>query len=1179
MNILTPKVHVEVFRPINTDREEDKRIEPEASPHLITYQRRVDIENKRIKGIKLEETALFGGFIEINIAEDPQSETFDLFQPNDHVEVFYQDADSLSTKQSIPFFSEEIKTSFNASDDLDVTDSLPKFSGSSWKSDLFYKPTMVTTKLHAWDYLRIMQYYNIPRGEGKGSRLTYIQKGKKGNKGNKIITKDDKYKNDFLDYIDRVLTDMIGMAGDRTIFGQSKAFIDLNARLDSTETGDIKKTIGYSEIGKNGKGTAINLEVAGIGEYCHRRIGESVSENSNREDLSGLRKNEFWEAGNFYRLDNLADIETAIQSDIDNMSMGGIKLYRFIDGQFKFATHLDEGGEFRSNDSPIDLTVDLVVIDQFALMYLLLAGLTYHHNLSQWFTPILSLPPEFTDIVNEFNSLDGTQSGTSKLVYIRIKKDGRLYINFNRDSFSGFMKRFGEDLNKITLANLKRSFDEETTSFFSPPDILSLVFMNTDFPQPEPTGDNFSIINLYNQSFNQRREVLSQKELMQELVGIFVNDLGNVTIDNDGMRAFYKTMTKRISTFATFMSISMTFDDNIISLIMNMPSSYMRADIYTGSKFMTFPYDSLAITRILQILSSTMKGFPATNNPITNTNEGILDSYPIFAANRIIIRTRPMFGSYLSGATGQSGNVTFYELYPSLSKMMKERGNNNQVRAVCFMVIEVGFKQLVTEDEVEFKIPLEDVQDFGIIKASTVNHHFNFALGDEFSNTNVLDQARDSNSYIKKTIESGFSIEYRESDVDIFGFSPPEHQQLTITDLTQDDTYSSIEARRVPVIPNDNDDLVSDTMRRDNLPEEKIKIIDFDQKKVITATLTGNEGFRIPVSDSDGKIYIEKNFQAVTEYVDISDIQNEFKVLSRIMKGKLGYKDITNVSQELMKNIYIKPIFNFIINTNASTFDERIKFFDVRQNVETGLYENKTRISLYEYIEHIVKQLDKIDRDEMQWLFPVSGKYYDVGEQDILPIDFNSFTAGDGNPTVLKHLFFISYLDLLVKGIRYLLWSIAKARIFAHTYLPIKHAKYAQKGYRGDIETRNSIIEPGSSIIFTIEDNNMLYKSVNPPLINFKIEGLDKNFKPLIQSVRRERISDGVFVKETGESETRQLIWYVSKKVTYLGVDGAMMRLEMTEGSLDWTLFYNEKNLLTQISEHYLLNGLPNFKV
>lgn len=1180
MRVVTPKVHVEVFRPINTTKEEKRRIDPEASPLQLVYHRRVNIDDRRVKGIKLEETALFGGFVEINVAEDPQSEVFDLFQPNDHVEIFYEDADSLQSKQAIPFFSEEVKISFNTNDNIDMTDSLPKFAGSSWKSDLFYTPTMVTTKLHAWDYLRIMQYYNIPRGEGKGSRLTFVDRAKNGNK---IITKDAKYKNDFLDYVDRVLSDMISMADERTIFGQKKTFIDLDARYDSTETGTTRKSIGFSEIGKEGSATAINLEVAGIGSYCHRRVKETVEEGSNREDLSGLRVNSFWQTRGFHLSDNLADVEDAMQSDIDNMSPGDIKMYRFIDGTFQFATGLsEETGEFVSADSSTDITADIVVIDQFALMYLLLAGLTYHHNLTQWFTPILSLPPDFTELVDSFNSLDGTQTGTSKLVYIRIKKDGRLYVNFNKDSFSEFMKRFGEDLIKITLANLKRSFDDGSTEFFAPPDIMSLVFMNTDFPQPAPSGDTFSIVDLYNRSINQRTAVTSQKDMMEQLVGLFIDD-DTTSADLKGdMKRFYDTFTERISTFATFMRIAMNFDDSIVSLIMNMPSSYMRADIYTGSKFMTFPYDSLSITRILQILASTMKGFPATNNPVTNTNEGILDSYPIFAANRMVIKTRAMFGRYLPGDTRRDGRTTIYDIFPSLSKAYKEFGQNNQVKAVCFMVIEIGFKKLVTEDEVEFVIPLEDVQDFGIIKASTVNHHFNFALGAEFANTNVLDQAQDSNRFIKKTVQEGFSIEYQESGVDQFGFSPPEHQQLTITDLTQSDTYSSVEARRVPVIPNDNDDIVSTTMTRADLPDTQIKVTDFDEKKVILCDLESAPGdtIKFPIGTSNNKAYISKMFQSVTDYVDISDIQNEFKVLQRIINGELGYKDITNVAQELMDNIRIRPIFRFSIDLEADAFEDRIDFTDYRRDPETGVYTSDYRPTLKTYVNYIVEQLEDINRDEMQWLFPVSGRYWDLETQSPQPTDFNAFSRGDGNSTVLKHLFFVSYLDLLVKGIRYLLWSIAKARIFAHTYLPIEYSEYAARSFEGDVTTRASVIEPGSSIIFTIDDRNSLYKSIDPPLVPFKIEGLqNEGFKPLIQSIRRERVErPGQFIKETGNTKERTLIWYVSKKETYLGADGAMMRLEMTEGSLDWTLFYNEKNLLTQISEHYLLNGLPNFK-
>ena len=56
------------------------------------------------------------------------------------------------------------------------------------------------------------------------------------------------------------------------------------------------------------------------------------------------------------------------------------------------------------------------------------------------------------------------------------------------------------------------------------------------------------------------------------------------------------------------------------------------------------------------------------------------------------------------------------------------------------------------------------------------------------------------------------------------------------------------------------------------------------------------------------------------------------------------------------------------------------------------------------------------------------------------------------------------------------------------------------------------------------------------------------------------------------------MIWYVSKKIVYIGQDsGYMMRLNMTEGSFDWTLFYREDTVITRLSEYYLKHGMGNF--
>ncbi|KKK81024.1 hypothetical protein LCGC14_2817630 [marine sediment metagenome] len=155
---------------------------------------------------------------------------------------------------------------------------------------------------------------------------------------------------------------------------------------------------------------------------------------------------------------------------------------------------------------------------------------------------------------------------------------------------------------------------------------------------------------------------------------------------------------------------------------------------------------------------------------------------------------------------------------------------------------------------------------------------------------------------------------------------------------------------------------------------------------------------------------------------------------------------------------------------------------------------------------------------------------------------------------------------------------MAKARFFAHVYIPMEYKKYAQKTREGDINKSSDILEPGSSVQIRYNDDNTLFKTIEDPLVAFPIIGLEKGdnaFLPLYRTVSRGTTSAGVEDQSIG----RNMTWYVSKKVTYIGADvGAMVRVEMTEGSLDWTLFYNEKNLLTQVSEHYLLNGLGNFR-
>ena len=63
----------------------------------------------------------------------------------------------------------------------------------------------------------------------------------------------------------------------------------------------------------------------------------------------------------------------------------------------------------------------------------------------------------------------------------------------------------------------------------------------------------------------------------------------------------------------------------------------------------------------------------------------------------------------------------------------------------------------------------------------------------------------------------------------------------------------------------------------------------------------------------------------------------------------------------------------------------------------------------------------------MMWFFPISGhKVLPTGETPHSELDYaDEFT--NEHDVWKKHLFLVTYLDLLVKGIRYILWSVAKA--------------------------------------------------------------------------------------------------------------------------------------------------------
>lgn len=1275
MRVLAPRVHVEIFRPTHkieftTPKKLDPvpkslRVNPGHLPNELTYIRVAPIEDRRIKGLQFEETALFGGFIEINIAEDPQSELFDKFLPNDHIEVFFNDSVKRAGKDE-----EVYMHNLNIQNDYDYTNETPKFQGATWKTDLKYRPTMVTTQIHAWDYLRILQYINIPKGErkekSKSIRVIVDSKPEEETRL-KITQQRQKYGDDMLDYIDGAVNAFIDKAGTPSIYGQH---VVPTENVGLTRTSGLKFSTSSLKI-KQDSNLKDNLSMpiirfykAGIGFYLHNKLNHTYPFKSFKDvygntgkpekDIYGkivVSKKKIWNAP-VYDPDkpeayNVGAAIEDVSDAIDTMEKLDIMQFRIIDGKFNrfrgYGKDTDPasstfGENIISHPEMGHFVVDIIAISQFALIELLVKKLTIDHGLNQWFTPIIRFDPSFIQDVQRLGKKIG--KGISKLVYVRFRsvdKKGSetTTFAFNIDTYP-FVAKYTTEAFKLAMGNLINNMGDGSSG--AQVDMFAEILSSLDFPQRAPPSDGedkdrYSIYSLAHTVLADGAQANSKMENVKALIDDLkerfqFNFTVSTAFDENSLPAFYETLMKRVTSFAALIQKSLTKDDKMISFIRGVPASFMRADIYTGSKFNTIQYDSLAITRMIQLIASSMAGFPSTNNPKSNTEKGSIDSYPIFAANRIVIRPKVFFGIRDKNEETSDNNLErYYKLYASLAELFQKEKYENQGNATCFLFLEVAKKKLKDKGEdPDFVFPMEDIQDFGIIKASTVNHNFTFSISDNWKDFSLFKDR----SHIEKVqqfqnlIENGIFIDYRESGLSSVGFSPPEHQHLKLEDLTQDSKYTSWAPRFMPSVNIESSDSSKPIFNPSTAYKNKqagkndatpipgnlakdttgYLINDYNNYHLIVhpATdirllaepipvvlrkgilyymiLTGMNAGKADVQrgsiEADHNITI-RPFQGVTGYVDISDLKAEYAALVTILTDpETTYRDISNVDQDLMENIKIRTPLKFTYNRQADKYEDKIKFTGSTRGGRTKVHDEDTMKNI---IMEIHTELEKINEIDMMWLFPYSGFEISVDTGEVVPRELDKGLE-PSSETWQKHMLLITYLDLLIKGVRYILWSMAKARFFSHVYIPMEYKKYAQHSPE-DLNYSSDVLEPGSSvqIRFNSEDNS-LFKTIENPLIAFPIKGLEKGksgYQPLYRSISRG--TKMVSGEEQPVTDKREMTWYVSKKVTYIGADtGAMVRVEMTEGSLDWTLFYNEKNLLTQVSEHYLLNGLGNFR-
>jgi len=970
--------------------------------------------------------------------------------------------------------------------------------------------------------------------------------------------------------------------------------------------------IKFTKSTTDTKAPILNFSSVGIGRYVFDEHDTKSPYNAFKK-IKSIKRDAYSSPRGIPNPDAVSATIKDVAAEIKKMKRYDIKMFRFLDGDFARFTGIGADGKAITLSDSQHYVADVIAISQFALIELLVKKLTLDHGLNQWFTPIIRYADGFLD--NLEIAGQKVEKKVSKLIYVRLRKveennEESTIFAFNADTY-GFVADFSQDAHRLAMGNLHRTTKKGASE--AAPDIFSEIFMSISFPQPvlKENADAFSVLALTKSMAAKstgglNNYIKSQKQIYDDFLIKFTEDyVPDNTLKNDDIGKFYETLVRNSSDYAVFMQRLLSLDDKLISFIRGVPASYMRADIYTGSKFNTVQYDSLAITRLIQLLASSMAGFPSTNNPQTNTEKGKIDSYPIFAANRMVIRPRVYFGVRDSKYEDDPSD-NFYKLYTSLTELFVKEGYVDQGMATCFLILDVGQKQLKSEgDKPDFIFPMEDIRDFGMIKASTVNHSFNFSIKGQMNDFVLFKEStrapNERTTIYKNAIENGIFIQYVEGGISSFGFSPPEHQHLKLEDLTQNREYTSWKNRAEPssnirftekgrpvynpkklYVDRTKNQVAKKYIVNDYDNWTKPKTIEIKQVESVSSTGTVTTG-TLTFEETNAFVQINypsittRPFFGITSFINISDIKAEFKALQLIMNDPtIDYRDISNVDQKLMDNIKIRVPLTFTYNKKKGTkYENRIKFKGIAGGSKVSDGE-----SLSVIIENINDELDKIDITEMMWLFPYTGFHInDLGE--LIEVGLDSGFATD--QVWRKHLLLITYLDLLVKGIRYILWSLAKARFFAHVYLPIEYKKYAKTPPDG-IDYATDIVEPGSSVRITYNKDNSLFKTVDAPGVAFPIKGLEQGeraYLPLYRSV-----SQGTDLVEVGETKRleniskseRKMTWYVSKKVTYLGADGAMMRVEMTEGSLDWTLFYNEKNLLTQVSEHYLLNGLGNFR-
>jgi len=1295
VEVVVPYIDIRVYRPLldlndiiksMTDRDDPmsgsildaKLARKNIRPSPIHMKQVYKVHKEELKGMEHEETALFGHVFEFSIGTQPSSELFRKILPNDHIEAHYENMgykDATKTQGSLFDQLNEFET-FSPSDDAldsqtgtalfqDLDDSgrevklKPKFQGAVWKGSLIQKPNQMGTKINGWGYLRMLQYLNIPRNASSGQQFStqlstlgitdeYLLKNGRADSIN--------YRNDFLDYVDSLFDEYTDNLKNATLFSPIR-FVD--------------RGIKYLTDGAKKAGSQYVI----TSEEAPAAAGTQLYDNWSAYMVDKI--NDF-DASDF---DDITTKKTSmgdIMTEIEEAEQDSWSVIRFLDNIInltdanKGATNFDTVEKFR-------VIGEVIVMDQVYLTNLLVAGVTVDHGLNTWYTPVIQYNQQYLRQIKQVNGgihsidVDGqavVKGGLSKLIYVRFKigqvendepveeKKMKKVTAFNFDTFN-IMANF-DDVVGSSFYNLN-SFSQnvptpgagKVVSDLTDLEKLALVFSTVSLPM----NDDVFVTNIHLLDFHS------------------ATDSNNSLSSPEGRAEARKILMDKLSQNIQWMSSTLRADDGIIDYLKNIPASYMRQDVYQGSQFKVATVDSLSLPRIIQIITSTMKGYPATNNPRTSeslggdvstgkANSSNVNNYGIFLANRVVIEPQVVYVEH-NGVTRRQNPRTVN--FPYTESLRNKIPNNEKRQYYMFLILNVGFKEQVSdESQIDYEVDIGKVNELEMIKGTATNHMFNFRLNSNFQESQDLwnfEADADQNESYQSVFDPKIFM-YIKDEGD-FGYSPSEFQTLDISDMTQDFKYDAVRNRsslngffppvadaiavaqtsgefpiRHPILTGYG--IKNLTVGKDNVFAFFYNKIDDESRavqKVVQDASTQMASAIYPLHYNAAwieanvpdlfEVLAKKKLLAVTKFCDITDLVNEINYLKELNDDeKLQYRHIANAAEPLFDNILVKAPFTLKKNS-----DRNFKIINVPFNGTMSDWINDT----YDLLNDITLQ-------DMTWNFPIEGwrvnnivtlkDAVDETQRTFEQVHFEKIDVlsnVDKFSTRVSHnLAAVYLLDMMIKGIRYILWSIAKSRFTAHSYIPIEHVedRHAQKPAEGRAEEKYGInyqpIVAGSSLRFKMQEDNMLLnpssgtsldKSNNDMLDRTNPTDKNKNdiFDPhpfiyvksrkdFYDSAQRESsaLQNQLFAQENllGMSQSQQnkikresaeaagkkaaekvtLVWYVSKRITYIGQDsGVMVRLLLTEGSFDWTIFWREDTIATRISENYLLTGMGNF--